>query len=64
LENNSLKNKVMGYFSQLFKNTKIGKFLKNVGINFGEEKREDKRKVKKKHHCDFTDNHDDDNWSY
>ncbi len=54
----------MGYFSQLFKNTKIGKFLKNVGINFGEEKREEKRKVKKKHHCDFTDNHDDDNWSY
>jgi hypothetical protein len=55
----------MGYFSKLLKDTKIGKFLKEVGITIGEEKREEKHKVKKKkHNCDFSDNHDDDNWTY
>lgn len=55
----------MGYFSKLLKDTKIGKFLKEVGITIGEEKREEKHKVKKKkHNCDFSDNHDDDNWNY
>lgn len=51
----------MGFFSKLLKNTKIGKFLKGVGITIGEEKRKIK---KKKHNCDFSDNHDDDNWTY
>jgi hypothetical protein len=51
----------MGFFSKLLKDTKIGKFLKKVGITIGEEK----RKVKKKtNNCDFSDNHDDDNWTY
>jgi hypothetical protein len=55
----------MGYFSKLLKDTKIGKFLKEVGFTIGEEKREEKRKVKKKkHNCNFSDNHDDDNWTY
>jgi hypothetical protein len=50
----------MGYFSKLLKYTKIGKFLKEVGITIGKKK----RKIKKKHNCDFSDNHDDDNWTY
>ena len=55
----------MGFFSKLLKNTKIGKFLKGVGITIGDEKCEEKRKLKKKkRNCDFSDNHDDDNWSY
>lgn len=62
----------MGYFSKLLKDTKIGKFLNEVGITIGEKKREEKRdekheekrKVKKKkHNCDFSDD-DDDNWIY
>jgi len=57
LENNNLKNKIMGFFSKLLKNTKIGKFLKDVGIHMGEEKHH-----KNKHHH-FSDN-DDDNWTY
>jgi hypothetical protein len=57
LENNNLKNKIMGFFSKLLKNTKIGKFLKDVGIHMGEEKHH-----KNKHHH-FSDN-DDDNWNY
>jgi hypothetical protein len=59
----------MGYFSKLLKDTKIGKFLKEVGITIGEKKRdekhEEKRKIKKKkHNCDFSDNEDDNNWIY
>lgn len=67
----------MGYFSKLLKDTKIGKFLNEVGITIGKKKREEKREEKrdekceekrkvkkKKRNCDFSDNHDDDNWTY
>jgi hypothetical protein len=55
----------MKYLSKLFKDSKISKFLKEVGVNIGKKNREDKHKVKKKkHNCDFSDNDDDDNWTY
>ena len=52
----------MGFFSKLLKNTKIGKFLKDIGIQMGEEKHKEKHHKNEHHH--FSDNDDDDNWNY
>ena len=52
----------MGFFSKLLKNTKIGKFLKDVGFHIGEEKHKEKHHKNEHHH--FSDNDDDDNWNY
>jgi hypothetical protein len=53
----------MNFILKFLKETKVGKFIDNK-IN-GDKKREEKRKVKKKkHNCNFSDNHDDDNWTY
>lgn len=50
----------MKYFSKLFKDLKIDNFLKKIF----KKKCGKKPKVKTKHNCDFSDNHDDDNWTY
>jgi hypothetical protein len=53
----------MNFILKFLKETKVGKFIDNK-IN-GDKKREEKRKVKKKkNNCNFSDNHDDDNWTY
>ena len=52
----------MGYFSKILIDIINSKLLKKIGFTNGEEKR--KKRHRNKKYRDFSDNHDDDNWTY